>query len=433
MINRPRTIAGSVMAGLLLASPMAKAATWLQCGDVVDVVSGQLLGPHTLLVEDGHIAGLLSGHPEVDADAKVHDLRGRTCLPGLMDMHVHLTMSFTPQAYAQRFTMSDAAITLRGADFARQTLQAGFTTVRNLGDPHLATVALRDAISQGHAEGPRIFTAGRSIATTGGHADPTNAWRADIAGDPAPIHGVVNGIDQARQGVRHRYKEGADLIKITATGGVLSVARSGDNAQFVDEELQAIIETAADYGMHVAAHAHGAEGMRRAVAAGVHSVEHGTYMDEEIIAMMVEKGTWYVPTIFAGKFVAEKAEIEGYFPAVVAAKAREIGPLIQDTFARAHQAGVRIAFGTDCGVGPHGENAREFGYMVEAGMSPADALRSATINAAELLGESDRLGQLREGFVADVIAVDGNPLEDVATLMDVRFVMRDGQVFRNDR
>lgn len=433
MTSRPCIVASALLGAFLLTSPATMAATWLQCGEVVDVESGQLLGAHTLVIEEGYIAGLRSGHPEAEDGVELHDLRQKTCLPGLMDMHVHLTMSFTPQAYAQRFTMSDAAITLRGADFARQTLEAGFTTVRNLGDPHLATVALRDAINQGITVGPRIYTAGRSIATTGGHADPTNAWRADIAGDPTPIHGVVNGVDQARQGVRHRYKEGADLIKITATGGVLSVARSGDNAQFVDEELRAIIETAADYGMHVAAHAHGAEGMRRAVAAGVHSVEHGTYMDDEIIAMMVEKGTWYVPTIFAGKFVAEKAEIEGYFPPVVAAKAREIGPLIQDTFARAHRAGVPIAFGTDCGVGPHGENAREFGYMVEAGMSPADALRSATINAAKLLGESDRLGQLREGFIADVIAVDGNPLDDVATLMDVHFVMRDGQVFRNDR
>ena len=404
-------------------------AVWVQCGALVDVADGRTLGAHTVVIEDDSVADVLAGHPEVPGDAELIDLGELTCLPGLMDMHTHMSSQSSPDAYIHRFTMNEADVALRGASFARITLEAGFTTVRDLGDSFNATIALRDAIADDLVPGPRIFTAAKSLATTGGHADPTNAWRADIMGDPGPRDGVINGVAEARKAVRQRYKDGADLIKITATGGVLSVARSGQNAQFFDDELEAIIATAADYGMHVAAHAHGADGMRRAVEAGIHSIEHGTYMDDEIMQMMIERGTWYVPTISAGRFVAEKAEEEGYFPPVVAEKAAEIGPLIQDTFARAHAAGVRVAFGTDCGVCPHGENAREFEFMVEAGMSPADALRSATINAAELLGRSDRLGQLREGFAADLIAVEGDPLADVGALMDVRFVMRDGKVF----
>lgn len=414
---------------MLLWAGASHAAVWVQCGGLVDVAEGRTLDASTVVIEEATVTEVLRGHPAVPDDAESIDLRALTCLPGLMDMHTHFSAQFSPEAYIERFTHDEADIALRGAHFARITLEAGFTTVRDLGDAFNATIALREAIDEGYIAGPRIFTAATSLATTGGHADPTNSWRRDLMGDPGPRDGVVNGPAEARKAVRQRYKDGADLIKITATGGVLSVARSGDNAQFVDSELDAIIETAADYDMHVAAHAHGAEGMRRAVLAGVHSIEHGTYMEDDIMEMMIERGTWYVPTISAGRFVAEKSEIEGYFPPVVAEKAAEIGPLIQDTFARAHQAGVPIAFGTDCGVCPHGDNAREFQFMVEAGMSTADALRSATINAASLLGQSDRLGQLREGYVADLIAVDGDPLEDVSVLMEVGFVMRDGEVF----
>lgn len=418
-----------LMVGLLLICGAASAETWVRCGALVDVAAGATLGAHSVVVEGDRVRQVLEGHPRVPDGAEVVELGHLTCLPGLMDMHTHLSSQSSADSYIERFNLNEADVALRAADYARRTLEAGFTTVRDLGDSFNATIALRDAIDDGRVPGPRIFTAAKSLATTGGHADPTNAWRRDLAGDPGPRDGVLNGVAEARQAVRQRYKDGADLIKITATGGVLSVARSGDNAQFRDDELQAVIETAADYGMHVAAHAHGADGMRRAVAAGIHSIEHGTYMDDEIMAMMIERGTWYVPTISAGKFVAEKAEVEGYFPPVVADKARRIGPVIQETFARAREAGVRIAFGTDCGVCPHGDNAREFGFMVEAGMSPADALRAATIHAAELLGESERLGQLGEGYAADLIAVDGDPLDDVSVLMDVEFVMRAGKVF----
>ncbi len=414
----------------VLAGPSFGSGQWLRCGDVLDVDSGELLGAHTIVVEDGRIAALNAGFPDATAAVEDIDLRDLTCLPGLMDMHTHLSSEYSPQSQINRFTQNEADVALVAAKHAKTTIEAGFTTVRNLGDSFNVTVALRDAINQGLIPGPRIYTAAKSIATTGGHADPTNSWRRDIMGEPGPRDGVINGPYEAREAVRQRYKDGADVIKITATGGVLSVARSGQNPQFRADELAAIIELANDYGMHVAAHAHGGEGMYRAVDAGVHTVEHGTYMDDEIMALMIERGTWYVPTILAGDFVGRRADIEGFFPPLVAAKAAAIGPLIQDTFARAYRAGVKIAFGTDSGVSPHGENAKEFSLMVDAGMPPAEAIRSATISGAEVLGVEDELGQLKAGFIADVIAVPGNPLADVTVLESVSFVMRDGQVFR---
>jgi imidazolonepropionase-like amidohydrolase len=412
-------------------SPVSAASTWLRCGAVLDVVDGKMLGEHTLVIEQGRIAEIKKGHPRASGEHITEvDLADLTCLPGLMDMHTHLSSEYSERSVVNRFTLNEADVALLGAKHAQSTLQAGFTTVRDLGDSFNATVALRNSINQGHIPGPRIFTAAKSIATTGGHADPTNAWRADIMGQPGPRDGVINGEAEAREAVRQRYKDGADVIKITATGGVLSVAKSGQNPQFRPDELEAIIAIANDYGMHVAAHAHGGVGMRRAVEAGVHSIEHGTFMDDEIMALMVEKGTWYVPTILAGDFVAEKSQIEGYFPPMVAAKAAVIGPLIQQTFGRAYRAGVKIAFGTDCGVSPHGTNAEEFALMVEAGMPPAEAIHSATVSAAELLGVDDELGQLQVGFIADVIAVKGNPLDDVTTLETVSFVMKEGQIFK---
>ena len=426
-----KTTTGLLVAAisLMAVAPVLASETWVRCGSVVDVVEGQTLGPHTIVVDGDRFGELHRGHPATPEGVELVDLSDLVCLPGLMDMHTHLSSEFSPQAYVQRFTLNEADIALRGAHFARITLEAGFTTVRDLGDSFNVSVALRSAINSGQLPGPRIFTSAKSLATTGGHADPTNGWRRDLMGRPGPREGVINGSDDAREAVRQRYKDGADLIKITATGGVLSVARSGQNPQFLVEEIEEIVRIARDYDMHVAAHAHGTEGMRRAILGGVHSIEHGTYMSDEVIALMIEHQTWYVPTISAGRFVADKAAIDDYFPPVVAAKAAEIGPLIQGTFARAHAAGVRIAFGTDCGVCPHGSNAREFEYMVEAGMSPADALRSATLHGAELLGLEQELGRIAPGFLADLIAVPEDPLSDVSQLSAVQFVMRDGRVF----
>ena len=354
-----------------------------------------------------------------------------TVMPGLMDMHVHLSSQHGgPQTYLERFSLNEADYALKAANYAEITLDAGFTTVRNLGDGYHETVSLRNAISKGYATGPRIFTVGKSIATTGGHADPSNGLSHLLRPDVGPKQGVVNGEVEAREAVRSRYQDGADLIKITATGGVLSVAKSGQNPQFMTDELEAIVQTAKDYGMTVAVHAHGKEGMKRAIVAGVDSIEHGTYMDDEVRDLMKQKGTYYVPTILAGKFVADKAKIDGYFPELVRPKAAAIGPLIQNTFEKAHKAGVKIAFGTDSGVSAHGDNAQEFSLMVEAGMSEADAILSATVNSAALLGVSDTLGTLEAGKFADLVAVVGNPLEDITLLESVYFVMKDGKIYK---
>jgi imidazolonepropionase-like amidohydrolase len=317
---------------------------------------------------------------------------------------------------------------------AQRTLLAGFTTVRDLGAADGLNIAMKRAIEAGNLVGPRMFTAGKSIATTGGHADPSNGWSGTLRqalGKPGPEKGVINGTDAAREAVRARYQEGADLIKITATGGVLSQARSGQNAQFTDDELRTIVSTAKDYGFKVAAHAHGVDGIKRALRAGVDSIEHGTYMDAEAIELFKKNGAWYVPTVSAGKFVSEKSKLPDYYSPVVRPKAATIGGLIQATLTRAHQAGVNLAFGTDAGVFPNGENAREFVYWVDAGIPPLAAIRSATLNAAQLLGQADRLGSLEPGFAADLIAVKGDPLHNIAVLQTVDFVMKDGRVFKH--
>jgi imidazolonepropionase-like amidohydrolase len=308
-------------------------------------------------------------------------------------------------------------------------LMAGFTTVRDVGGTGV-NISLRNAINKGLIKGPRIFTAGKAIATTGGHADPTNSYRKDLMGDPGPAEGVVNGPDECRKAVRQRYKDGADLIKITATGGVLSVAKSGSNPQFTEEEIKAIVETAKDYGFKVAVHAHGAEGMKRAIRAGVNSIEHGTLMDDEAIALFKQYGTWYVQTLTAGRSVADSAKKPGYYPAVVAAKAIEIGPQLLGTFAKAYKAGVKIAFGTDAGVYKHGMNWLEFTYMIEGGMKPMDAIKAATINAADLLGMKDQLGSIEVGKLADIVAVDGDPLKDSKVFGKCVFVMKEGVVYK---
>ena len=402
---------------LVLATP-AFAATVLDCQRLVDVDNGKVLENRQVRVEGKRIAEVGRSVKTEQGD-RVIELG--TCLPGLMDMHVHLDSEMSPDSYIQRFQSNPGDYALNAAYYARKTLQAGFTTVRNPGDSYNSTIALREAIEDGRAVGPRIFTAGKSLATTGGHADPTNGYRQDLMGNPGPGRGVLNGVESARQAVRQRYKDGADFIKITATGGVLSLAKSGQNPQFTDEELEAVIATATDYGMHVAAHAHGTEGMKRAVRAGVRSIEHGTFMDDEVIDLMKKNGTYYVPTVLAGKFVAEKAEIEGYFPEVVRPKAAAVGPQIQDTFEKAWKAGVTIAFGTDCGVSPHGANAMEFVYMVESGMPAIDAIRSATLTAAELLEIEDELGSIAPGKLADIVAVEGDPVEDISELTRVTF------------
>ena len=407
------------------AEPLA-----LHCGKLFDSRSGHVLDDRTVVVRDGKIAEVVAGHAAVPGAQSI-DLSGHTCTPGWTDLHVHLAGESSPKSYEEEFRLDATDFAFRSVGYAKKTLLAGFTSVRDLGGG--VTLHLRDAINQGLVDGPRIWAAGTAIGTTGGHADPTNGYNAELShliGPPGPTEGVVNSADDARQAVRQRYKDGSDVIKITATGGVLSYAKSADAPQFTVDEIKAIVDTAKDYGYKVAAHAHGTEGMKRAVLGGVTSIEHGTYMSDEVMSLMKQKGTWYVPTIYAGRFVADKAKIDGYFPDIIRPKAARVGAQIQDTAGKAYRSGVKIGFGTDMGVGPHGDNAREFVYMVEAGMPASFALQAATINAAQVLGADDQ-GVLETGKRADIVAVPGNPLEDINAVLKVDFVMKDGTVYKS--
>jgi imidazolonepropionase-like amidohydrolase len=418
--------------GLTLVFGGATAATQtVDCGRLLDVKAGKWLEKVSVVIEDGNVKSVGPMAP----GAGHIDLSRLSCLPGFIDMHVHLTGETQPQVDSLRDRVSGnpADFAYRSVALAERTLKAGFTTVRDLGASGGMSISMRNAIASGAIIGPRMFVAGHPIATTGGHADESNALSERLTaalGTPGPYEGVVNSPDEARAAVRARYREGADLIKVTATGGVLSNARNGQNPQFTEDELRVVVATAKDYGFRVAAHAHGAEGMKRAIRAGVDSIEHGTLMDDEAIALFKKYGTWYVPTISAGRYVADKAKLPDYYPPLVRPKAAAIGPLIQNTFARAYKAGVKIAFGTDAAVFPHGDNAREFAYMVEAGMPPLEAIRSATLSAALLLDQSSRLGSVEPGFAADIVAVEGDPLQDITLLQKVQFVMKAGVVYK---
>jgi len=413
-------------------SPMeSMGAIIIHAGGLIDGRSAELRKEVTITIDGGRITAVTPGYLPAKEGDQLIQLTEYTVMPGLMDMHTHLMSQHSKDSYTEKFFMDQADYALRSTVYARITLMAGFTTVRELGDNGVNSVALRKAITQGWVPGPRIFTAGKSIATTGGHADPTNSLRGDFRRDPGPLEGVINGADDARKAVRQRYKDGADLIKLTATGGVLSLAASGQNPQFTEEELKAVVATAKDYNMTVAVHAHGTEGIKRAILAGVDSIEHGTFMTDETIELMKQRGTYWVPTNLAGEWVAQKSKEPGYFPEIVRPKAAAIGPVMKSTFAKAHAAGVKIAFGTDSGVSPHGGNAREFELMVEGGMPPMKAIQSATLEAAKLLRIEDRLGTVEPKKIADIIAVKGNPLEDIKAMHAVIFVMKEGVVFKN--
>ena len=403
---------------------------YLHCGKLIDTETGRVLTEQTVIVYGDKIESVESGYTQPKNSAStVIDLKAKTVMPGLIDMHVHIENETNPQAYLEGYTLNDADVAFNSLHYAKITLMSGFTTVRDLGGTGV-NVALRNAIAADKVDGPRIFTAEKSLATTGGHADPTNGSRQTLMGDPGPRDGVVNGVEDAKKAVRQRYKNGADLIKITATGGVLSVAKNGQNPQFTEEEIKAICETAKDYGFHVAAHAHGDEGMQRAIRGGVKTIEHGTLMSDETMALMKQFDVYLVPTITAGKSVSEKAKIAGYYPEVVVPKALNIGPKIQNTFGRAYKKGVGIAFGTDAGVFVHGENGKEFGYMVEAGMPAIEAIQSATLTNAMLLKMDTQLGQIKKGFLADIIAVNDDPTQNINTMETVVFVMKEGKIYR---
>ncbi|HMB64195.1 MAG TPA: amidohydrolase family protein [Eudoraea sp.] len=418
-----------VAMGLVFTFMLNAQDTYLQCGTILDTESGRSHTEKTIVVSGNSIERIESGFISGREGDLTIDLKNKTVLPGFIDMHVHIEGESSPSRYLERFTKNPADIAFQSTVYAERTLMAGFTTVRDLGGSGV-NIALRNAINKGLVKGPRIFTAGKTLASTGGHGDPTNGVRDDFKGDPGPKEGVVNSPEDGRKAVRQRYKDGSDVIKITATGGVMSVAKNGKNPQFTIEEIRAITDTARDYDMLTAAHAHGDEGMQRAILGGIKTIEHGTYMSEATMEMMKSHNAYLVPTISAGKEAAKMAEIPAFLPPIVAEKAREIGPISQITFGKAYKKGVPIAFGTDAGVSPHGDNAKEFRFMLEAGMPVLESLKSATVTNAALLGMKDRLGQLKAGFLADIIAVEEDPVQEVTTLENVVFVMKEGVVYK---
>ena len=419
---------------LLLLSVLTVSAQdiYIHAGKIYDTDSGKLSSEKTIIISDNKIKSIENGYKEAsEDDIKIYNLKSKVVLPGLIDFHVHMeSQSGGQDRYVRRFQDNKADIAFRSSVIAKKTLMSGFTTVRDVGGSGV-NISLRNAINNGVIPGPRIFTSGKTIATTGGHGDSTNGFRDDLVDDPGPEQGVVNSIADARKAVRYRYKNGADLIKITATGGVMSLAKNGQNPQFTEEVIREIVKTANDYGMHVAAHAHGDEGMFRAVNAGVTTIEHGSIMADRTMKLMKEKQTYLVPTISAGEHVAKMAKIPGYYPEIIIPKALEVGVQNKATTKKAYKMGVPIAFGTDAGVFPHGDNAGEFVYMKEVGIPAEYSLNSATITNAKLLNMENLLGQLKEGFYADIIAVDESPLENIATLENVIIVMKDGIVYKN--
>ena len=416
---------------LFLFSLPISAFNVIYTSEYIDVLNEKVILDSSITIDEGLIISIDSGYIEVDKTNTLIDLRGYTLMPGLMDMHVHFGQEYLSKSERPGKVERETAA-IMATQHAYKTLKAGFTTVRQVGDSGMVAISLRDAINAGHVIGPRIFTSGKSIATTGGHADPTNGMASGAYIYPTAEDGVINGPYDAYAAVRQRYKDGADGIKLTVTGGVLSVAKSGDNPQFTAEEVASVVNAAKDYGMWVAVHAHGAEGMKRAVIAGVNSVEHGTFMTEEVMDLMIKNGTYYVPTISAGEFVAEKAKIDNYFPDIVRPKAASVGPQIAATFEKAYKRGVKIAFGTDAGVQAHGTNWREFVYMSENGMPPIETIKAATIETAKLLSIDLTHGSITVGKVADLVAVKGNPLDDMYLMQDISFVMKGGEsVFFN--
>jgi imidazolonepropionase-like amidohydrolase len=419
---------------LVAIAPLRAEQFMIHAGRLIDVVNGEVMANMSVIINDRRIAAVAPGFLDPADTQTLIDLREHTLLPGLMDMHTHLSTVISPTFFMEKFVMDSADYAFRSAMYAEQTLLAGFTTIRDVGDQdHNLTIALREAISKGYVKGPRVYTSGKGLATTGGLADPTNGLRREFMGDPGFVEGVINGPISARKAVRQRFKEGADLIKLNVTGGAISPDRSPLKAQSQQDELDAVVETAADYDMTVAAHAHTVDGIERSILAGVHSIEHGTFMDESTATLMKKRGTAYVPTMMAMKWIAAESGNADSLPEEVRAKSERLGSQIDRTVAMAYKKGVWIVFGTDAGVFPHGLNAREFEYMVAAGIPPLAAIQSATIEAARLLRIDDELGSIEPGKLADLVAVHGDPLAEIGLLKDVALVMKDGVIYKLDK
>jgi imidazolonepropionase-like amidohydrolase len=426
----------AVGAGLGLAraqsTPVAAPLTYVQAGRLLaDPTTGVVTTAQTLVVQNGKVLRIEAGYTSAEG-ARVVDLHDSFVLPGLIDSHVHLTSEQGPNAQLEEFTKTRSDLALDGAWNGMKTLKAGFTTVADLGAPNESIFALRDAIKSGRIPGPRIIASGAAVSVHGGHGDPGNGMPAELV----PVYrgtAVCSGADDCRRAVREQVRAGADIIKITATGGVLSQTAAGLAKQFTDDELRAIVETAHAMGRKVTAHAHGGDGVNAFLRAGGDSIEHGTYLDAESIKLFKSTGAWLVPTLMAGDFVAREAARPGtFFTPAQRDKALLAGPKMLDMARRAHDGGVKIAFGTDTGVSAHGDNAGEFALLVKAGMSPLDAIRAATIWAAEHFGLLDQIGSLLPGKQADLIAVRGDPLTDVTVLTKVSFVMKGGVVYKSE-
>lgn len=409
-----------------LVAQQHSAVVIVHAGHLLDVKTGKLLSDQALLIENGKIVSVGPAFQIKAPDNALRvDLPTATILPGLIDAHTHLTMN--PNFGYETLAISVPRQALIGAKNARVTLNAGFTTVRNVGADGFSDVALRDAINAGDVPGPRMLVSGPLIGITGGHCDNNMLpYEYHAVGD-----GVADGIAEVQHKVRENIKYGADLIKICATGGVLSFGDNPQASQYTLEELKAIVADAHGLGRKVAAHAHGAQGILWATEAGVDSIEHGSYIDDAGIAAMKEHGTYLVPTLYLGDWMLQNMD-QTHMPPPLMAKAREMIPAARKNIAHAFASGVKVALGTDAAVYPHGLNAHEFAVMVKLGLPPLQAIQAATINAADLLGWSGKVGSLEPGAWADIVAVDGDPLQDVTTLEQVKFVMKGGEVIKNE-
>ena len=407
--------------------------TVLRAARMFDGKSGKITSPGVVVVTDGKITGT-GANASIPADAEVVDLGDATLMPGFIDAHTHLTMT---DSYDWRKTFIDALqepiaeMAIASTVNARKTLLAGFTTVRDVGSRYQLDVGLRNSIRKGIVIGPRMLVSVHAIGATGGHCDE-NGYRQGLFPETTPSEGVVNGPDEARKAVRLAHKYGADVIKTCATGGVMSLTDDVDTPQLTQAELDALVSEAHALHLKTAAHAHGAEGAKRAIRAGIDSIEHGTFLDDEALDMMKARGTYLVPTLMAHVGVGERLAADPNVPPTIQAKGRAAIAALEDMMHRAIAKGVKIAFGTDAAVYPHGRNAGEFAQLVKMGMKPEDALRTVAASA-DLLGWGDRIGTLEPGKIADVVAVPGNPLEDIHATERVLFVMKEGAVYRNDR